>query len=432
MKDTNPKLAGNQKAENTKKDQDKEPTLSASFPGLVDLVDKDGEVVYLLMENGNLKVEESSVDSKGKLLLPPGKADLPFNLVPAKRVLHYFENDKDEDLYNDILEALKKVAQLPLYPKEEYYHLVAVYIFFTYLQEEVSYFPYLWFQGLPERGKSRIVKAIANLCHRGLYTETLNQAYIFRFADLLHGTLLIDVYDLLSSAQGKGSYDLLLGRYERGIKTPRVLGLDKGPFKDIVYFETAGPTVLATNVDIPVTDPLRGRCIRIMMPEARGIWANNNSPKDLMDFKTRLVAFRARHIGRELPVVEKLIPGRLGDITQPLLRTARLFPRRASIPLMAVVKNLEKERKESQVETLPGRIARTLHELKGEVEKGRLRVDTVIKKINSPGNVNYNEKVIGLELNNLGIQKIKTGGGRMHIVWESETMERIWDRYGVC
>jgi hypothetical protein len=430
MKNTNPKPTENQKSENTKKDQKKVPTLSASFPGLVDMVDKDGEVAFLFKEKGNLRVEKSYVDEKGNRLIPPEKNEIPFDLVPANKVLDNYEDDNDCILYKDIIKKLEEVARLPLHPQMNYYHLVTVFILSTYLQEGVSYFPMLWFFGPPERGKSRMVKAISNLSFRGLYTETLNQAYLFRFAELFHGTLLIDVYDLISPAQGKGSYDLLLGRYEKGMRIPRVLSMDKGPFKDISYFEIAGPTVLATNVEIAVTDPLRGRCILLMMPEARGVWPNNNSNEDLGDLKARLVAFRARHLGTGLPEFEKRTSGRLGDITHPLLRVANLFPDVALTPLLSLIELLEMERKDLQSETLTGRIAQALYDLQKDVEKGKLRVKKVIDTVNKQGMAQSSDKMIGRELALMGVNKVKSGGV-MQIIWEPKTMEKIWDRHGV-
>ena len=92
----------------------------------------------------------------------------------------------------------------------------------------------MWFYGPPERGKSRIVNAIVNLSYRGMYTETLNEAYIFRFAHQFRGALGIDVYEIHLRARRKGSYDIVLNRFEKGMKIPRVTKPEKGPFKDMV------------------------------------------------------------------------------------------------------------------------------------------------------------------------------------------------------
>jgi hypothetical protein len=330
-------------------------------------------------------------------------------------------------LYWSVLEKLKAVSVLP---SEEYYHLCSIYVFFSYVWESCAYYPYLWFFGLQERGKSRIVKAIINLCHRGLYTETLNEAYIFRFADLFRGTLALDLYELSERAQKKGSHDLLLGRYERDMKIARVVAPDKGAFRDTVYFTVSGPTVLATNIEIPSKDPLLSRCIKITMPEARGIYPNNNTDGDLIELKAGLLAFRARHLGEALPQADKPIAGRLGDITQPLLCVAKLLPPEASEALRGLIKEFETERKEAESESLAGRIIQALYDLQFDVENGRLPVEKVRGKINEGVDERFYiaPQTVGRELSAMGLKRKKSGGVKQ-IIWDENAIEKLWHRY---
>lgn len=407
------------------------PLASARFPSLVDLVMEGQKVSFLYKTDRGLKLKRSHVESGGQKLQPPGSEQIPFRLVKAKNVLKHAK-EPDERLYRDIFNRLKSVAVLP---SEKHYHLVTVYVFFTYLPEAFSYYPYLWFFGLPERGKSRIVKAVINLAYRGLYTETLNQAFIFRFADRFSGTIGFDVYELSEQAKKKGSHDLLLGRYEKGMKVPRVLNHERRGFEDTTYFEVSGPSVLATNVELPMRDPLRSRCIQIVMPEARDKYPNNNAPEDLLDLRARLTAFRARHLGEVLPEVEKPVAGRLGDITHPLVCIATLLPPEAKEGLMTLIADLEDERKDNQSDTDAWRIVKALYDLKDEVKNGRLPVARLKEKVNM---VKYEEtgwehlsvQLIGRELTALGIRR-KKSTGTMWIIWDRGLMERIWKRYGI-
>lgn len=333
---------------------------------------------------------------------------MPFDILPADKILAY-KDDNDDALYNALLSRLQDVSILPT---KEHYHLCAVFIFFTYLSEASPYYPYLWFFGLPERGKSRIVKAMCTLSYRGFYTETLNEAYIFRFADLFRGTLALDLYEISERAQRKGSHDLLLGRYERGMKVARVIAPDKGPFLDTRYFSVSGPTILASNVEISVTDPLRGRCIKITMPEARGIYPNNNSYTELEELKARLLAFRGRHMGRALPEVEKPTVGRLGDVIQPLLCVARLLPGQAEQAIIELIKELEEDRRDTESESLAERIAQAIYDLQDEVVNDRLPVERVREKINEgiDERVHKAFQTIGRELSAMGIKRKKSYG----------------------
>ncbi|RLB40403.1 MAG: hypothetical protein DRH12_10075 [Deltaproteobacteria bacterium] len=410
---------------------DQKATLyTASFEGLVDLVmDDEGRVAFLYKgDTGTLKIRHSFGDPNGHVVFPPPTEGIPFDILPAKKILKAAKDDNDLRLYQDLVEQIKPISVLPA---DEYHHLCAVYVLFTYLPEVMPYYPYLYFFGLPERGKSRIAKALTHLSFRGFYTESLNEAYLFRFADLFHGTICLDLYEVSERAKKSGSYDLLLTRFEKGGKVPRVIHPDKGPFEDTRYFGISGPTILATNVEIPPQDPLSSRCIKVTMPEARGVYPNINE-EELRGLRVRLTAFRARHLGEELPKVDKPVAGRLGDITHPLLCVAQLLPQEASDAILGLVSTLEEARKQAESESLAGRIAEALFSLRDEVRKGRLAFSKLQQAINSevPEKYQFSPQRIARELSAMGIHR-KKSHGTMQIVWEAKTMHGIFSRFGL-
>jgi DNA primase catalytic core len=407
--------------------QDRDRVLSTLPPGIIDLVLLDGTIAYLLKEDEHdgHYVEASVIDDSGRVMIPPSREGIPFDLLPADGILKH-KGDQDHPLYWDVVNKLKGISMLP---SERHYHLSAVFVFFSYLWESFQYYPYLWFFGLPERGKSRIVKALIRLSFRGLYSETLNEAYLFRFADLFRGTLALDLYEISDRAQKKGSHDLLLGRYERGMKVARVTNPDKGPFRDTQYFTVSGPTILATNVEIPVKDPLLSRCIKITMPEARGVYPNNNDGEDMMELKARLLAFRMRHLEKVLPEVDKPVAGRLGDLVQPLLCVAKLLPREAFEALQGLVCGFDEDRRDAESESLAGRITQSLFDLRLEVQGGRLPVDKIRDSLNGGIDERFHvsPQTVGRELSAMGIKRKKSG--TMHILWDEEVIQSLWKRY---
>jgi hypothetical protein len=406
---------------------EKETRCSARFPGLLDLIYEDGRVRFLITTNDGIQVVDRWQAEDGSVLIPPPPEAIPYEIIPADLTIAYLQ-DNDGDLYHSILALLRKVSKLP---SDEHYHLCTIYTFFTYKSDAAPYFPYLWFLGLPERGKSRIAKALTKLGWRGLYTETLNDAYIFRFADLFGGILGLDVYELVKKAQKRGSHDLLLGRFEQGVKVARVIAPDKGPFRDTLYFEVSGPTILATNEEIAAEDPLRSRCIKIAMPEARGIYPNI-SDDDLKVLRARLLAWRARHLEVPLPDVEKPVAGRLGDLMQPLFAIAELLPREAKESLRTLTQDLEEERRDSEAETLAGRIVEAFHTLQEEVAEGRLAVDRIREKVNEGVEEKWHisPQRIGRELSALGIDR-KKSQGRMHAVLTPGGLKRLFQRFSL-
>jgi hypothetical protein len=404
-----------------------EPIICARFAQLVDLVAQEGGVRYLVCKDRKISVEESWTDDNGQVFRPPDRGMVPFTTVEAARVLECAATDTGA-LYQNLVEQLQAVSMLPGDP---YYHLCATFVFFSYLSESAPYFPVIWFFGPPERGKSRLVKVLTRLSWRGLYSETLNEAYLFRFAELFRGTLGLDVFELSNRAQKKGSYDLLLGRFEEGLKVPRVIAPDKGDFRDTRYYRVAGPTILATNKEISPRDPLRSRCIKIAMPEARGVY-RNYPESDLAVLRARLLAFRAAYLNRPLPSAPKPVPGRLGDLLQPLLSVAMLLPPEATENLRALIGDLETERREAEGETLAGRIAAALYSLQGNVTGGRLPVALVTEKLNEGLRERYrlSPNRVGRELQALGIKRVKSVGA-MQIVWEEKVIDSLFVRYGV-
>jgi len=402
------------------------PELSARFQGLVDLVLDDGQVKYLVKRGDEVEVEAEWADEEtGAILQTPPLEAIPYPLARAEEVLQRKAATAGET-YGQVLALLHRAAVLP---EEGWYHPCVVFVFFSHLTEMADYFPYLWFFGLPERGKARVVKAMCRLCWRGFYTETLNEANLFRFAELFGGTIALDLYEISQRAQKKGGQDLLLGRFEKGMKVARVIAPDQRRFKDTVYYRVDGPTLLATNKEILASDPLRSKCLKITMPEARGIYSNLD-PEELERVRLKLLACRAAYLNQDLPWVEKPSPGRLGDLMQPLFRVARLLPPEAEANLGGLIELIEAERGEAEAETMAGRIGQALASLKGKVKNGLLPVDKSRSVLNEGLDECWrlSAQRLGRELNEMGIRRRKSQG-RMHIEWTAN-LDRVLDRFG--
>jgi hypothetical protein len=107
--------------------------------------------------------------------------------------------------------------------------------------------------------------------------------------------------DLWKKVERGNVDDIMLHRFERGGKVPRILDPDKGPFKDTTWFDIYGPTIIATNKTI--NEILETRSIQIVMPETSRIFEDDVKELDALPFRERLVAFRARWIDQQLPTV---------------------------------------------------------------------------------------------------------------------------------
>jgi hypothetical protein len=404
--------------------------MIALFPGLIDLVFFKGVPHFLFLDEKTAAPDCSAqIERNGEILIPPGERDIPFPLVP----MELFEKQLGtplSEVYGEILTRLRKSSQLPT---DLHYHLLDAFVFFTHLPESVEIYPFIHFFGPPERGKSRVVKTLRDLCFRSFMTETLNEAYLFRFAEHFRGTLLLDLYEISERAMKKGCTDLLLNRYERGARVARVTAPDRGPFRDTQYFDCWGPTILATNKAIPSKDPLLSRCLQIVMPEARGIYPRYDA-KGIMEIRAALLGFRASNMARTLSAVVPPCPGRLGDLLHPLLSVSKLLPPDAEESILSLVSEILEEKQQSEAETLEGRICQALYDLHGEVREGMLQTEKLRSTLNEGVKEEFQISSIrlGMTLRAIGIKTKPFGIDRLsHIVWNQPMFQRLFERYGI-
>jgi len=339
--------------------------LSAYFPGLVAVcINDDGELVYAIIKDGNLIFTQEYVTETETFSIPE-KKHFPFRLPRASKLegfFKYFSTDEDKYLYDDLLEYLKRFSALD----DEQWAVVAHYIFLTYLHDhkDIDYCPYILFNAVPERGKSRTGKSIAYVAFRGIHLIELREPTIFRYSQNLHGTLFLDLLDISKKAEKGGCEDILLLRYEKGAKCSRVQYPDQGPFNDTVYYDIYGPTIISSNEQPHKI--LETRCLPINMPNCPGNYKNPR-PEFAMSLKERLTAWRAKHLFANFEDMEPIegIAGRLWDLTKPLFLINSLLPVEHQT-LEDSILAIAGEKDESRKETLEGRLVAIIKEITDE------------------------------------------------------------------
>ena len=281
------------------------------------------------------------------------------------------------------------------------------------------------------RGKSRTGKAIVYVSYRGIHVVSLREAYILRFASDLGGTIFFDIRSLWQKAVREGSDDILLCRFERGLRVPRVNNPDRGPHRDTVYYSVFGPTVISTND--PIHHILDTRAVTIVMPETTRRFEADVTPEAAQPLRERLVAFRARHLNQPLPEASKPAAGRLGDILRPLRQIVRLARPDRESAFLAFVNSLQRERLKNRAETLEAELLRILDSLRDQVSDGLLPVRLVAEALND-GRLDKDKvshQKVGVKLRSLGFEK----GGRdrdgMLIRWDEDVLARTMEAYGL-
>jgi hypothetical protein len=120
------------------------------------------------------------------------------------------------DIYVNLILILKKYLDL----KEDYYHIVAIWIIGTYMHKNFYTYPYLFFNAMKGSGKSRALKLIAALSYKGEIIASLNDAVLFRAE--ANTTFCIDEFESVGNKDKQSLRELLNGAYKKGTKIRRV------------------------------------------------------------------------------------------------------------------------------------------------------------------------------------------------------------------
>jgi len=414
-----------------KQPRDEDPPIvikTADFPGLVDLVEQDGRPAFLINEGDNLNVKDR-VEIGGLVLMPPSLSQIPWLLPRGDRVLQAAKaNEPDRALFDALVAYHRSISELP---GDAYYELMAAWVMHTYLLESVQYSPIICHFAVPERGKSRTGKGMIFAAYRGIHVESLREAYIIRVAHSFQGAIFFDVLDLWGKARHAKSEDIILHRFEKGAKVPRVLYPDRGPFEDIVYYEVFGPTIVATNE--PVHQALDSRAIQVNMPHTTRRYESEVTPELALPLKERLVVFRARHMGTALPACLKPACGRLGDILKPLLQIILLVKPEIAGNFQKLVRQIEQARRLEKAETLEARILRTVVALEDQVARGALSLKEIVEALNAgrPERFHLTAKRVASLLKAMGLKLMRGDRGEAVIIWDEVTIGRLLRAYGV-
>lgn len=410
-------------------DAGKRVVFAANFNNLVDIViDREGRPSFLLIIDGKPEVVLAAEDPGRpfEILRPPPRKTMPWLLCRGAKVLEHL-SDGDEQLWDDLSAYLQERSELP---SGAYYDLLTAWVMHAWTYEHSKYSPMMWFYGLWERGKTRTGEALLHLCRRGLLVESLKEAYLLRMANNFGCTILFDVEDLWSKARLHGTTDVLLKRFEKNALVPRVLWPGRGPFEDTEFFAIYGPTLIATNVEVP--EGLASRAIQIRMPESPRTFEHDLDPADALPLKERLCAFRFRRMtAGPMPVVNKTLAGRLGDIFRPLHEVMRLVRPTKEDEVIDLMKAIAADRSSSRGDSVEGRIVQCLLDLSSQVKNGCLDNQKIMQKHRElfTGYV-LKPEVMGKTVRALGFRGKRSGTVRS-VVYDEELLELLRVRMGI-
>jgi len=345
--------------------------------------------------------------------------------------MRYFAQE-DPALYEDVLSYMKRFSALD----DEQWAIVAHYVFLTYLHDNpgIDYCPYILFNAVPERGKSRTGKSVIYVAFRGIHLVELREATIFRYSQYLHGTLFFDLMDISKKAERGNSDDILLLRAEKGAKCCRIRNPEEGPFNDMVYFDIYGPTIISSNE--PPQKILETRCLPITMPNRPGNYENPR-PELARELKERLTAWRAKNMTKIFPDMEPIegISGRLWDLAKTMFFVNSLLPVDSHI-LEESILAIASEKDESMKNTIEGRLVAVIKEITSEFALDRftewnIKISDIRTRYNQgkPEDRHASSSWIGKRLKNMSFRnRIIHGYSEIRIT--SDEYDNILKQYG--
>src|SRR3990167_3402249 len=424
--------------EDLKKGKEDKPIYRANFPDLVDIVANDQEPKFLLASGELL----DQVELDNIIILPPKKEKIGFTLPNYNNIISYYNKhninnltdvtdvtgpaelvtfcDEDEVLFDRLDDYHRQSAELP---RENLYPLIVAWDFHTHLLEVFDYSPIIFFAGLPEKGKSRMARSVVAVSRRGVIRASITDAQIIREASEHQATLFFDMTDFAKSMDRAGSMDVVLSRYERGLKVARVKYPEKGAFEDMIYYDVFGPTIISSNETI---DSILGsRTITIIMRQAKKDFKQNIDLKLGADLRDQLVAWRLAHYKDQLPEIEKTVPGRLGDIVRPLHQIILKVKPQLENDFIEAIKDIQKRRDISKSDTLEADIIQAIMGLENQLQNNLIPVKNITDLLNEEKTdrekVTY--QMVGRRLDILGYQKARTGTGASAIMRDESLTE---------
>ncbi len=225
--------------------------------GLV-LIVSDGDRVEALVNVETLEREGQSYRIKSGT--PPFVNDT-WNLDR----LRSFTQDPtgEEDLFQGLKIAFRKFLDLP----EPVYGLMAAWVVGTFFSHLFTAFPFLYFHGPKECGKSNTLEALRCVSFNSWKGRDISVAALGDTTDGLRGTLLLDQAEKLDGSPETGNLiGLLADSYKKAGGRRRIVEVSKSG-RSVLEFSTYGPKAFASTKRL---DPdLADRCVRIPMTRTR-------------------------------------------------------------------------------------------------------------------------------------------------------------------
>jgi len=335
----------------------------------------------------------------------------------------------------------KKLKEYIDFDDERYYDLLTFWSMGTYFFEFFNTFPYLFINGVKRSGKTTILKVLEKICFNAIQTGNISASSVFRLADTVRPTLLIDEADALINPKNSESLRLmLLNGYKKGNYIIRTEQRGDRINFDVIKFNVYCPKVLVNIRGID--DVLEDRTIYINIQRTmkkqyseRSTYIDiDESWQEIRDNLYTCLILAWRLVKKEYNEMKNntKLTNRDWELWKPILVFAKLCNKYNEMVEFAEEKCREKEIEDvvEQRDTLMVKVLLNL------VDSGRYYKVSEIKEV-FRSELDEDERGfltarwVGLALKRLGFKnKRRTGGGVEYFLTKSE-VENLAKRMGI-
>ncbi|MEM3623551.1 MAG: hypothetical protein QXR76_07275, partial [Candidatus Bathyarchaeia archaeon] len=367
-------------------------------------------------------------------------ADNPWNTfthndtryVPLKRVpwptAHIPKDyESEEALFNRVktffIEHLDVANELM-------YDVYAAFVLASWLPENFTVVPYLFFLGPMASGKTRALECFHRLCYRSIMATSMSAASLFRALEAWHPTIMLDETEIYNRKEMVEVLAILNSGYRRGQYAIRIEKVQNN-IPQIAVFDTFGFKVLAGTQEL--ADTLQSRCIITKMSKAVRPVRLFIDEEEAQEIRNQLLMYRFKNLNSNTPQINCLENG--GDC-QGNARVLELFISLFQVaPSQAIKDNLEQAMKQiiqtrlnEEQTSIEARVLDAILKCEEKVENGKLAIQTVTEVYNEglPEKEQITSRLLGRIVTRLGFEKCRTGQkGLAGFYWDTKTIERL-------
>jgi len=371
-------------------------------------------------------------------------ADNPWNTfthndtryVPLKRVpwptAHIPKDyESEEALFNRVKKFFIEHLDVA---NELMYDVYAAFVLASWLPENFTVVPYLFFLGPMASGKTRALECFHRLCYRSIMATSMSAASLFRALEAWHPTIMLDETEIYNRKEMVEVLAILNSGYRRGQYAIRIEKVQNN-IPQIAVFDTFGFKVLAGTQEL--ADTLQSRCIITKMSKAVRPVRLFIDEEEAQELRNQLLMYRFKNLNPNTPQINCLENG--GDC-QGNARVLELFISLFQVaPSQAIKDNLEQAMKQiiqtrlnEEQTSIEARVLDAILKCEDKVENGKLAIQTVTEAYNEglPEKEHVTSKLIGRIVTRLGFEKCRTGQkGLAGFYWDTKTIERLKMRY---